>query len=111
MTEARRLSGLTYVVTKEPARLCDTAYSFLECGRSIRAATVESKVSLASLVVEKDGKLTLRSTTCCIRSMPLVVRDYVALPGNIRAHVENNQQFQAEIAEFSTSLCSGRMVA
>ena len=52
MTEARRLSGLTYVVTKEPDRLCDTAYSFLECGRSIRAATVESKVSLSQLLVE-----------------------------------------------------------
>jgi len=52
MTEARRLSGLTYVVTKEPDRLCDTAYSFLECGRSIRAATVESKVSLSQLLVK-----------------------------------------------------------
>gem|GEM_PF-2836830 len=26
---------------------CDAAYSFLECGQSIRAATVESKVSLS----------------------------------------------------------------
>jgi len=84
MTEARRLSGLTYVVTEGPDRLCDTAYSFLECGRSIRAATVESKVSLSQLLVK-----TTRSSG---RSDPLMPKKTLRESG--RGCVANAQSQQ-----------------
>jgi len=77
-----------------------SAYSFLKCGPSIRAATLESKVSLAWPAVEKAPDLSGHTPGILKRLNSARDGRPRSRIGNIRAHVEKDEQSPAEIAEF-----------